>query len=204
MVCSGALLSQIYPAAFGTPQLLPLSPLAIVSAGFLTGFGTRMGSGCTSGHGVCGIPRRSKRSLAAVLTFMTTGALSSYLTHTIPELQKLFYKENSFIGTVNTYQDLCYYVTPTIIAAVFVATHYNPNFYLYKVVFPEDIKVKVKDDQKPEKFPIISKIVVPFCSALVFGLGLGYGGMCDTERVFRFLNFSGPDGWVSVRLRCRV
>ncbi|WP_432719577.1 YeeE/YedE family protein [Jeongeupia wiesaeckerbachi] len=45
----------------------------LVAAGLLVGFGTRLGSGCTSGHGVCGLSRRSPRSLAATLTFMGAG-----------------------------------------------------------------------------------------------------------------------------------
>ncbi len=51
---------------------LPLLALA----GLLVGFGTRLGSGCTSGHGVCGLARFSPRSLAAVLTFVATGMLT--------------------------------------------------------------------------------------------------------------------------------
>ena len=47
-----------------------------VVAGLLVGFGTRMGSGCTSGHGVCGLPRQSKRSFVATLTFMFFGILT--------------------------------------------------------------------------------------------------------------------------------
>lgn len=45
----------------------------IVVAGLLVGFGVRMGSGCTSGHGVCGTARLSRRSIAAMITFMATG-----------------------------------------------------------------------------------------------------------------------------------
>ncbi|HTV33192.1 MAG TPA: YeeE/YedE thiosulfate transporter family protein [Methylocella sp.] len=45
-------------------------------AGFLVGFGTRLGSGCTSGHGVCGLARFSPRSMAAVLTFLITGIIT--------------------------------------------------------------------------------------------------------------------------------
>ncbi len=45
----------------------------LVVAGLLVGFGTRLGNGCTSGHGVCGLSRRSPRSLFSTLTFMGTG-----------------------------------------------------------------------------------------------------------------------------------
>ena len=48
----------------------------IVAGGLLVGFGTRLGSGCTSGHGVCGLSRLSPRSLAAVGLFMATGMAS--------------------------------------------------------------------------------------------------------------------------------
>ena len=50
----------------------PAWPLLVV-AGVIVGFGTRMGSGCTSGHGVCGMSRLSARSIVATLTFMATG-----------------------------------------------------------------------------------------------------------------------------------
>ena len=54
------------------------SRAGLVVAGLLVGFGTRMGNGCTSGHGVCGLGRLSPRSLAAVLTFMATAMLTTF------------------------------------------------------------------------------------------------------------------------------
>ena len=53
-------------------------PLLIV-AGLLVGFGTRLGSGCTSGHGICGNARLSPRSMAATVTFMLFGIVTVYL-----------------------------------------------------------------------------------------------------------------------------
>lgn len=53
-------------------------PLLLL-AGLLVGFGTRLGSGCTSGHGVCGLARLSPRSLAAVATFMASAAATVFL-----------------------------------------------------------------------------------------------------------------------------
>ena len=49
------------------------SPLLLAIAGLVVGFGTRMGSGCTSGHGVCGMSRFSQRSIVATVTFMVAG-----------------------------------------------------------------------------------------------------------------------------------
>ena len=74
----------------GTPSLwLPFSELppiqvdagypALILAGLLVGIGTRYGSGCTSGHGVCGLSRLSPRSLVATLSFMATGFLTVFV-----------------------------------------------------------------------------------------------------------------------------
>lgn len=57
------------------------APVFVVLAGLLVGFGTRLGSGCTSGHGICGLTRFSPRSLVAVVTFMTTGAITAYVVN---------------------------------------------------------------------------------------------------------------------------
>ena len=62
-----------------------LAPVAVLVGGFLVGFGTRLGNGCTSGHGVCGLGRLSFRSLVAVLTFLATGFITVFVTrHVLP------------------------------------------------------------------------------------------------------------------------
>lgn len=58
---------------------MPSNSVLIIVAGLLVGFGTRLGSGCTSGHGVCGLSRLSLRSLAATLTFIATGAITVFV-----------------------------------------------------------------------------------------------------------------------------
>jgi uncharacterized membrane protein YedE/YeeE len=56
------------------------APVGVAAvAGLLVGFGARLGSGCTSGHGICGLSRFSRRSLVATLTFMVTGALTVFV-----------------------------------------------------------------------------------------------------------------------------
>ena len=55
------------------------TPLMTILAGLLVGFGTRMGNGCTSGHGVCGIARFSRRSLVATITFMMVAMLTVWV-----------------------------------------------------------------------------------------------------------------------------
>ena len=56
----------------------------LVVAGFLVGIGTRYGSGCTSGHGVCGLSRGSLRSLAATAAFMTAGFVTVFIVRHLP------------------------------------------------------------------------------------------------------------------------
>ncbi len=69
-------LFQPLPAVSVNPNLWWLA-----GAGLLVGFGTSLGSGCTSGHGVCGISRLSMRSLIATLSFMAAGIITVYFTH---------------------------------------------------------------------------------------------------------------------------
>ena len=76
LVIGGLALLLLRPTSFG---VAPVSlPLAIV-AGVFVGLGTRLGSGCTSGHAVCGLSRFSARSLAATVTFMATGAMAAFV-----------------------------------------------------------------------------------------------------------------------------
>jgi uncharacterized membrane protein YedE/YeeE len=61
------------------PSASAASHAQLIVAGLLVGFGSVCGSGCTSGHGVCGLARFSIRSLAALITFMTAGITAVYL-----------------------------------------------------------------------------------------------------------------------------
>jgi hypothetical protein len=75
----GGLMSAplLYMAVAGPLDLtVTASPALLVLAGLLVGVGTRMGSGCTSGHGVCGLPRLAPRSIANVLAFMAAGLVT--------------------------------------------------------------------------------------------------------------------------------
>jgi hypothetical protein len=70
----------IYFATGVMPAIsVPSSPAMIVIGGVIVGFGASLGSGCTSGHGVCGLSRLSLRSIVAVPTFMATAAITVFL-----------------------------------------------------------------------------------------------------------------------------
>jgi hypothetical protein len=86
LLTGGALLEGAWPGAIGRVQ--PGLSLGVVAlGGFLVGFGTRLGHGCTSGHGVCGLSRGSLRSMVAVITFMATGAMAAFVVrHVLPRV----------------------------------------------------------------------------------------------------------------------
>ena len=77
LFCGGLILNSLNSGFFINTTNRGL--LVIVVAGLLVGFGTASANGCTSGHGICGISRLSKRSLVATMTFMFFGALTVFL-----------------------------------------------------------------------------------------------------------------------------
>ena len=81
MMIVGAVVLQFAPAP---PRIQTGATPLLLTAGFLVGFGTRVGNGCTSGHGVCGLGRLSWRSAAAVATFMAAGMATVYVMRHLP------------------------------------------------------------------------------------------------------------------------
>ena len=80
---AGLILAPVISGSIGyampTPQM-PASWTVIIAAGLLVGFGTRMGGGCTSGHGICGVARLSDRSIAATVIFMLAAIVTVAVT----------------------------------------------------------------------------------------------------------------------------
>ena len=76
LLVAGAVAAWLAPESIGaSPRSLPM----LVIAGLLVGAGTRIGNGCTSGHGVCGLSRLSPRSFASTLAFIAVGMITAYL-----------------------------------------------------------------------------------------------------------------------------
>ena len=76
----GLLITPFIYQIFIKPEIvIKSSPIGLIIAGLLVGFGTRLGSGCTSGHGICGISRLSIRSMIATVTFMLAGIITVYV-----------------------------------------------------------------------------------------------------------------------------
>lgn len=81
LLAGGAVLAVLHPAALEVRA--PVSRPFLALAGLLVGYGTRLGNGCTSGHGVCGVSRLAPRSLVATATFLATGAMTVALLHPV-------------------------------------------------------------------------------------------------------------------------
>ncbi|CAD8068430.1 unnamed protein product [Paramecium sonneborni] len=130
-------------------------------AGFLVGFGTKLGNGCTSGHGVCGLPRLSQRSMAAVASFMTFGIL----TATIKDQLVLEQPTQLIIDNPDI----------TNIAAMAISG----------ILTLVGIIGQTKQNQKTMIDAIISSIV-----GLIFGAGLVVSGMAKRSKILGFLTFN--------------
>ncbi|MDH1689006.1 YeeE/YedE family protein [Acinetobacter junii] len=77
---SGLFIFPFIYQLFVEPEIvIKSSPIGLIIAGILVGFGTRLGSGCTSGHGICGMSRLSVRSIVATVTFMLAGIVTVFV-----------------------------------------------------------------------------------------------------------------------------
>jgi uncharacterized protein len=140
-----------------------VSPVGYILAGLLVGFGTRLGNGCTSGHGVCGMARFSKRSWTAVMTFMATAMMTVYLTSpTAPWAKTTEFLRTDQPSPVN--EQLAYRVVSSVIAVAMLA----PLFF--------------KGKKDPSKFGAAA------AAGALFAAGLGISQMTVGAKLFSFLN----------------
>ena len=77
LLAGGLIMRMVEPDAYA--YTIQRSSGAIIAAGLLVGFGTRLSNGCTSGHGVCGVSRLSARSMVATGSFLVTGAVTVFV-----------------------------------------------------------------------------------------------------------------------------
>jgi uncharacterized membrane protein YedE/YeeE len=200
LLTSGYAMVAVQPELFGTASsaAASLSPIGVATAGILTGFGTRLGSGCTSGHGICGLPRRSLRSLTAVMTFMATGATTAYLTRVYRDgnLSILFSVEGAskIIPGWAASHDLAIMARPLVfvLGGAFIA-HRMISVKRKNGALADETLQSAPDIIHSE--PSIKEHFLTFSAGALFALGLTLSGMTDPDRVKNFLDFSGPNGW---------
>ncbi|KAJ5090653.1 hypothetical protein N7532_009337 [Penicillium argentinense] len=165
------LVSSILPVYLLAPSLLPNYPAApdsLASAaatagvGFLLGWGTKNGRGCTSGHMLCGLSRLSPRSLIATTIFFTTALITANIGSLIPSC-----------GSTPCYTPVYPSSTETIFIAGSVLLSAITNF----IIVPQLPRSKQ------------SRTVYSFLAGLQFGLGLLISGMADSAKVLQFFAF---------------
>jgi uncharacterized membrane protein YedE/YeeE len=143
------------------------SLIGFLISGFLVGFGTKLGNGCTSGHGVCGIPRLSKRSILACLVFCCLGSVIANLSFLYPNfLTKI--GDSDFIGEK--------FVVGDDLKKIFMIVYTSITIILFGVV----IFMKKK----------ISDFLISYLTGIIFSSGLVISGMVKRSKVINFLKFS--------------
>lgn len=177
LLSSGMILSIYAPQAFAAKEILNNQTIAL--AGLLVGLGSRMGSGCTSGHGLCGLSRLSLRSFGAVLAFNIAGAVSASLTRS-SSLRSYFYVSNGFSDGLN----------PNIYVNSLLSVGVSVYCYRHEIQTFFNRKTKIHINN----LDLMDHLASLFSSTL-FGLGLGLSGMCNSDRVLKWLDFAGVSGW---------
>ncbi|KAG2420824.1 hypothetical protein HFD88_000438 [Aspergillus terreus] len=177
------LISSVAPIYLLIPSLIPSYPAApnslisfasTVGTGFLLGWGTKNGRGCTSGHMLCGISRLSSRSLIATAIFFTTALLTANLVsggQNIPPCPS---------GVP------CYTPTyPSSAEFMVMAATTALTFFTNYVIVPRTL-------DRSEK----SRTIYSYLAGLQFGLGLFFSGMADPAKVLRFFAIlKDPSRW---------
>ncbi|KAL4435703.1 hypothetical protein ABPG74_018254 [Tetrahymena malaccensis] len=144
-----------------TTMIANLDFVGFALAGYLVGVGTKLSNGCTSGHGVCGLPRFSQRSWVSVGVFLILGICLSTLKYHEP-----FLNETQGVDLIDSFQyDIC--------ANIFLA--------LSILIFVILLLIEKKDKLD---------IVVGYVTGVLFAIGLGFGGMFRRSKISGFLSIS--------------
>jgi uncharacterized membrane protein YedE/YeeE len=172
------------PAAASLSSGRSISTLGNILAGFLVGFGTKLGNGCTSGHGICGMARMSLRSLAAVMTFMASGVATTVLTSPTGPLTNYtkFLQTNTSTSSDERLEFAGSVVTVSVVSAGLLATY-----------FMSRKKEASSRDSNANASAIMSytaKAGPAALSGIMFAAGLYNSGMIYASKVFGFMDLS--------------
>ena len=146
-----------------------LSIIGFIISGFLVGFGTKMANGCTSGHGVCGLQNKKKRSIFAVLTFLIFGFIFATLRYHVKFLETDFILHNleKAVLSENTIKIICIVI-----------------FSVSLLTFILNIIYKITKQKQNE----LKDITISFCVGILFSFGLVESGMIKRHLVLLFLS----------------
>ncbi|CAK9001793.1 unnamed protein product [Durusdinium trenchii] len=161
---AGGFVNFLFNQPFAFPGAEPYSISRYAVAGLVLGLGTRFQRGCTSGHGICGLPRFSMRSLLAVPTFMLFAGLVVYMTR---HVMKLDQPKMPGIASLEWPPRLQFPACAVAAAVVLTVLSFSP--------LPSSVH----------------GVISPLASGTIFGLGLGVAGMTNQEKVLNFLDVAG-------------
>lgn len=176
--------ATIYIMATGGITFMAIPYYFLIIAGLLVGFGARLGSGCTSGHGICGLSRLNLRSYVAVGTFMTTGVITANLVH-----HSYTYDYNSGGSSMLseewlTSNDYLGWGLFTLTSLVFLRE-------IFEVIYPSSPDATITVDEEWEvKKKSMKQIVALYLVGATFGVGLSISGMINNGVVIHFLTFN--------------
>ena len=148
-----------------------LSIIGFILSGFLVGFGTKMANGCTSGHGVCGLPRLSKRSFAAVGTFLIFGISFATLRYHVKFL------ESDFILSKKKKDDI---ILSENIVKIISIVFFCLTIIIFILIFIFNVLRK--------KVYEFKEILISFFVGMLFSFGLMESGMAKRHLVLLFLS----------------
>ena len=198
----------------GTDPSIPVvSIYGYLLAGVFVGFGTKLGNGCTTGHGICGMARLSKRSIVAVCTFMASAFGTATLT--APDNQATS-KGTEFLRTdtapVLFNRWIGFGVSMPFVVATFVAIYFNffkskqedksgqaqdleegakdvapseRTIIYVSSEYPSSEELQEQQDQKKDNY---GKLIPAFLAGALFAVGLAVSGMVLPSKVFGFVN----------------
>jgi uncharacterized protein len=179
-------------AVMGAAAAPALSSAAYGLAGVLVGWGTTMGNGCTSGHGICGLARLSRRSMVAVGTFMSTAVAATVFAYYTPALQRytafLLHSDSSDNNNDSRDNDKWNHVALGLTLATTLMALVAPWFHARN---------------QPRSINNVRKLAPAAAAGALFALGLKQSQMMYPSRVFAFLNVTAmKDGSWDPTLCC--
>lgn len=195
MLGGGYILATFVPTSLGRPMMelaqLQAKDLArLLFAGLLVGYGTARGSGCTSGHGICGNSRLSPRSAAATGSFMLAGAVGATLGQTSSWLKTV--SQNASTMNIISWPTL---PSTSFIIASSLAFTFGSLIHVVLSLLSHDHYPTEKEASKSYKNEL-ARMLVDGLSGLTFALALGLAGMTSQQRVADFLDLSsGLSQW---------
>lgn len=187
-------------AEVSSNESFALRPAVACLAGMLIGLGSRLSGGCTSGHGICGLPRFSLRSLVAVCTFMASGACTAVLCHSLGSPWRArASKQRAWTTDTSLYRALFASTACVLLLPVLRASLWQAGDALMQSDSPHERTADLSWMTQPGSAWSKQSVQVhtmSFLCGCLFAMGLCVSGMTSQAKVLAFLNpWAKREGW---------